>query len=58
MATWAAFLDHSRAVSLSASVYGLLAYAVAMPVGVDVFSSSVERQPGSWPAQLFALSFG
>jgi len=37
---------------------GLLAYAVAMAVGVAVFTSSADRQPGSWPAYLFALGFG
>jgi hypothetical protein len=56
MATRTAILGRSRAVSTSpASVDGLLAYAVAMAVGVAVFTSSVERQPGSWPAYLFAL---
>jgi len=39
-------------------VDGLLAYAVAMAVGVAVFTSSADRQPGSWPAYLFALGFG
>jgi signal transduction histidine kinase len=35
---------------------GLLAYAVAMAVGVAVFTSSVGGQP--WPAYVFALGFG
>ena len=39
-------------------VDGLLAYAVAMAVAVAVFTSSTARQPGSWPAYLFALGFG
>jgi MYXO-CTERM domain-containing protein len=39
-------------------VDGLLAYAVAMAVGVAVFASSVGSQPGPWPAYLFALGFG
>jgi hypothetical protein len=41
-----------------ASVDGLLGYAVAMAVGVAVFTRSVERQTGSGPAYLFALGFG
>ena len=41
-----------------ALVDGLLAYAVAMAVGVAVFTSSADGQPGSWPAYLFALGFG
>jgi signal transduction histidine kinase len=40
-----------------ALVDGLLAYAVAMAVGVAVFASSAGRQP-VWPAYLFALGFG
>jgi len=39
-------------------VDGLLAYAVAMAVGVAVFTSSVDRLPGSWLAYLFALGYG
>jgi MYXO-CTERM domain-containing protein len=39
-------------------VDGLLAYAVAMAVGVAVFASSVGSAPGPWPAYLFALGFG
>lgn len=37
---------------------GLLAYAVAMAVGVAVFASSAGGQPGPWPAYLFAVGFG
>jgi len=48
----------ARGVASAALVDGLLAYAVAMAVGVAVFTSSVDRQPGSWPAYLFALGFG
>jgi signal transduction histidine kinase len=40
----------------SALIDGLLAYAVAMAVGVAVFTSSVGSQP--WPAYVFALGFG
>ena len=59
MATRTAIPGRSRAVWTSpALVDGLLAYAVAMAVGVAVFTGSVERQPGSWPAYLFALGFG
>jgi MYXO-CTERM domain-containing protein len=59
MATRTAILGRSRAVWISpALVDGLLAYAVAMAVGVAVFTSSADRQPGSWPAYLFALGFG
>jgi MYXO-CTERM domain-containing protein len=41
-----------------ALVDGLLAYAVAMAVGVAVFASSVGSQPGPWLAYLFAVGFG
>ena len=59
MAARTAILRRSRAVLTSpASVDGLLAYAVAMAAGVAVFTSSVEGQPQSWPAYLFALGFG
>ncbi len=59
MATRTAILGRSRAVWTSpALVDGLLAYAVAMAVAVAVFTSSTARQPGSWPAYLFALGFG
>jgi signal transduction histidine kinase len=59
MATRTAILGRSRAVWISpALVDGLLAYAVAMAVGVAVFTSSADRQPGSWPAYVFALCFG
>jgi signal transduction histidine kinase len=40
-----------------ALVDGLLAYAVAMAVGVAAFASSAGRQP-VWPAYVFALGFG
>ena len=59
MATRTAILGRSRAVWTSpALVDGLLAYAVSMAVAVAVFTSSAARQPGSWPAYLFALGFG
>jgi len=59
MATRTAILGRSRAVWASPALLdGLLAYAVAMAVGVAVFTSSADRQPGSWPAYLFALGFG
>jgi len=59
MATRTVFVSRSRAVWTSpALVDGLLAYAVAMAVGVAVFTSSADRQPGFWPAYLFALGFG
>jgi MYXO-CTERM domain-containing protein len=59
MATRTAILGRSRAVWTSpALVDGLLAYTVAMAVGVAVFTSSADRQPGSWPAYLFAVGFG
>jgi hypothetical protein len=41
-----------------ALVDGLLGYAVAMAVGVAVFTSSTDSLAGSWPAYLFALGFG
>jgi hypothetical protein len=59
LATRTAILGRAQAVLTSpASVDGLLGYAVAMAVGVAGFTSSVERQTGSGPAYLFALSFG
>jgi len=59
MATRTALL--SRAGSLRSSpalIDGLLAYAVAMAVGVAVFASSIDSQPGPWPAYVFAVGFG
>jgi signal transduction histidine kinase len=41
-----------------ALVDGLLGYAVAMAVGVAVFTSSSGRLSESWPAYAFALGFG
>jgi signal transduction histidine kinase len=41
-----------------AVVDGLLGYAVAMAVGVAVFTSSPGRFAESWPAYAFALGFG
>ena len=41
-----------------ALVDGLLGYAVAMAVGVAVFTRSADRQPGPGTAYLFALGFG
>jgi hypothetical protein len=59
LATRTAILGRARAVLTSpASVDGLLGYAVAMAVGVAVFTGSVERQTGSGPAYLFALGVG
>jgi MYXO-CTERM domain-containing protein len=59
MATRTVFVGRSETLWRSpALVDGLLAYAVAMAVGVAVFASSAERQPGPWPAYLFALGFG
>ena len=59
MATRMAFADRAGALWTSpALVDGLLAYAVAMAVGVAVFASSVGNQPGPWPAYLFAVGFG
>jgi MYXO-CTERM domain-containing protein len=59
MATRMAFADRAGALWTSPPlVDGLLAYAVAMAVGVAVFASSVGSQPGPWPAYLFAIGFG
>ena len=59
MATRIAFADRAGALWTSPALAdGLLAYAVAMAVGVAVFASSVGSQPGSWPAYLFAIGFG
>ena len=41
-----------------ALVDGLLGYAVAMAVGVAVFTRSADHQPGPGTAYLFALGFG
>ena len=41
-----------------ALVDGLLGYAVAMAVGVAVFTRSADSQPGPGTAYLFALGFG
>jgi signal transduction histidine kinase len=57
MATRTAFAVGSGKLRGSpALIDGLLAYAVAMAVGVAVFTSSVGSQP--WPAYVFALGFG
>src|SRR5215212_3692082 len=59
MATRTAFLRRGEMLwSSAALVDGLLAYAVAMAVGVAVFASSADRQPGPWPAYVFAVGFG
>jgi hypothetical protein len=59
MATRMAFADRAGALWTSPALAdGLLAYAVAMAVGVAVFASSVGSQPGPWPAYLFAIGFG
>ena len=41
-----------------ALIDGLLGYAVAMAVGVAVFTRSIAGQPEPWPAYAFALGFG
>ena len=41
-----------------AMIDGLLGYAVAMAVGVAVFSRAGDGRPDSWPAYVFALGFG
>ena len=57
MATRTAFAVASGKLWRSpALIDGLLAYAVAMAVGVAVFTSSAGTQP--WPAYVFALGFG
>jgi signal transduction histidine kinase len=59
MATRMAFADRAGALWTSPALAdGLLAYAVAMAVGVAVFASSVGSQPGPWPAYFFAIGFG
>jgi signal transduction histidine kinase len=57
MATRTAFaVGSGKLWGSPALIDGLLAYAVAMAVGVAVFTSSVGSQP--WPAYAFALGFG
>jgi signal transduction histidine kinase len=59
MATRTAFLSRVGTLWTSpALIDGLLAYAVAMAVGVAVFASSIDSQPGPWPAYVFAVGFG
>lgn len=59
MATRTAFLSRAGTLWTSpALIDGLLAYAVAMAVGVAVFASSIDSQPGPWPAYVFAVGFG
>src|SRR5512132_1991540 len=59
MATRMALADRAGTLWTSpALIDGLLAYAVAMAVGVAVFASSVGSQPGPWPAYVFAVGFG
>ena len=50
---WSAALRRSPGL-----VDGVLGYAVAMAVGVAVFTSSAGRLAESWPADAFALGFG
>ena len=50
---WSAALRRSPGL-----VDGVLGYAVAMAVGVAVFTSSAGRLAESWPAYAFALGFG
>ena len=59
MATRNAFGRWSAALWRSPGlVDGVLGYAVAMAVGVAVFTSSTGRLTESWPAYAFALGFG
>jgi MYXO-CTERM domain-containing protein len=59
MATRTALSDRVGALWKSPALAdGLLAYAVAIAVGVAVFASSAGGQPGPWPAYLFAVGFG
>jgi signal transduction histidine kinase len=59
MATRTAILARSGPKWRSpALIDGLLAYAVAMAVGVAVFTRSVDGRPEPWPAYAFALGFG
>jgi signal transduction histidine kinase len=59
MATRTAFLSRVGTLWTSpALIDGLLAYAVAMAVGVAVFASSIDSQPKPWPAYVFAVGFG
>jgi signal transduction histidine kinase len=59
MATTTALSRSSAALWRSpALVDGLLGYAVAMAVGVAVFTSSTDRLGEPWPAYAFALGFG
>ena len=59
MATKNAFGRWSEALRRSPGlVDGVLGYAVAMAVGVAVFTSSTGRLTESWPAYAFALGFG
>jgi signal transduction histidine kinase len=59
MARKTALVGRSGALKMPpALVDGLLGYAVAMAVGVAVFTRSADRQPGPATAYLFALGFG
>jgi signal transduction histidine kinase len=59
MATRAAILLSPRPWWKSpAMIDGLLGYAVAMAVGVAVFSRASGGRPDPWPAYAFALGFG
>src|SRR5215216_5770405 len=59
MVTRTALVGRSGALKMPPALLdGLLGYAVAMAVGVAVFTRSADRQPGPWPAYLFALGFG
>ena len=59
MATRTALARRSAALWTSpALVDGLLGYAVAMAVGVAVFTSSSDGLADPWPAYAFALGFG
>jgi signal transduction histidine kinase len=59
MARKTALVGRSGALKMPpALVDGLLGYAVAMAVGVAVFTRSADHQPGPGTAYLFALGFG
>jgi signal transduction histidine kinase len=59
VATRIALARRSAALwTLPALVDGLLGYAVAMAVGVAVFTSSSDDLADPWPAYAFALGFG
>ena len=59
MARKTALVGRSGALKIPPALLdGLLGYAVAMAVGVAVFTRSADHQPGPGTAYLFALGFG